>query len=130
MKQRSHLTTTREGIMRKSLGLTLTLSAISFVIGIGGIGQSFAQGMQRSGTTDTTADKSAGRIGGQGGKKPHLEKPSEASRSRGAGRIGGQSGTRTPLETRKSSYGSMGGKRVGGQSGVERDVEKSSGKTK
>ena len=130
MKQSSHLTTAREGIMRKSLGLTLTLSAISFVIGIGEIGQSFAQEMQRPGTTDTTVDTSAGRKGGQSGKSSHLEKRSEASRSRGESRIGGQSGTEAPLEERASSYGSMGGKRVGGQSGVESDLKKPSSKTK
>lgn len=116
--------------MRKSLGPTLALIAISVFLGIRGIGQSFAQEMQRPGTTTTGIDKSAGRAGGQSGKSPHFEKRSEASRSRGEGRIGGQSGLETPLEERTSSYGSMGGKRVGGQSGLERDEGKSSGKVK
>ena len=116
--------------MRKSLGLTLTLSAISFVIGIGATGQAFALETQKSGTTDANTRKSVSREGGQSGTSPHLERRSEATRSRGEGRVGGQAGTETPLEDRTSSYGSMGGTRVGGQAGVESDMGKPSGKTK
>lgn len=82
--------------MRNSLGLALTVSAISVLIGIGGIGQTFALETQRPGTTDTITDKSSGREGGQSGKSPHLAKRSEASRAMGESRIGGQSGTEAP----------------------------------
>ena len=111
----SQFTTTKEGILRKSIGLTLTLSAIFVVIGVGEIGQSFAQEMQRMGTTDTAVDKSVGREGGQSRKSPHLEKRSEASRSRGEGRIGGQSGTEIPLR-REDKQLWFDGRKTGGWS--------------
>ena len=107
--------------MKKASGLTVTLSVVCLVIGIGATGQAFAVETGKAGTTDTNTRTSASREGGQSGKSPHLEKRSEAFRSKGEGRVGGQAGNETPLEERTSSYGSMGSTRVGGQAGVERD---------
>ena len=116
--------------MRKSLVLILTLSTITIMLGIRGVGHTFAQEKQRLDTISTTVDQPAGREGGQGGKSPHLEKRSEASQTSDEGRVGGHSGKETSIEERTTSYGSVSGTRVGGQSGMEPRVGTSSSKAK